>query len=1505
MSDQGWDQPGGEENFWGKAAEKAKTEKKVAAARSRPVSSDERTAKRRKIIKWTIIGTIGAVVLGVLVLVIMLPTIAGWFVPGIVRDAAAKSIMGPVDVSGVSLSWGGPQKIESIKLSDGSSQVAEVGAIVPVGLWSLITGKYKLGEVELAGDVTVIKGKDGVTNLDRALKPSPNAPPPSKEPTVLPKTLSATINLLDVALSYQDQGKGDAATLRVRKLRGAVDLEVGQPAKVKLSGSIGGLNKEDAGTLVIEAKAIKWSDEEGLVTPNKAKVEAAVQIERMPTAGLDALAGMQGRFARGFGSRLDLTLTAAITGGTSGSVVADLQGGGSGGKVTAELDGGRLSVKTNRNIKLTGELIRAFAPDLEKAVAGTSDEPGVKLERWPSVELSLRRLALPMPKGPDVEVGEAAIDADVTVSECAGGVRLAKGEAWRTLDVLPVKVTLTTAKLSTEAQLTAATEARINGQSAGVLSADVTIGGLITRYGQVKPDGLTLRGGAALNGVATALLEPMLAETPLRLTQDVGPTLDVRVQGEQSAGAEPGVTLTVSAEKLNGTAKVALGKDEIRLVGEGAKFKWTGVGTMAARAVPETSSWRAAGAGTLELSIAKAGWAPAAAQGKPGAAGVINALEIESGVTLKGLRLEPLRGAAADAVSITEMSLNAVLKPGAPATVKLATRASAGTREFSVNSTMAARDPLKLATGASLERQLVDGGISMKADLAGVPTALLGVLAPQQGELMAKVAETLGDKIDGTLSIAESNGLLEVKSQTKLARVTVAIFAEMGKGQGRLSAASVTARVDQGVIDGLGGIGKTAGGGSVTGDLRLQGEMPIVLEVRPITLPMTDGLVPKPSADQPVTLALTIPEASTWQVKPAANSGAVKATTGPAALNTAIGDRITIEPSSIEVTAAPVAVIGAGGVINATLNMGARSSGGIKLGNVQGTASLSLAKGRPSGPSQVELNARGVDCGLLGAILGDAEMPLAVIGPTLDAQLSAEARLIAAEDGSTKFERLVAGAGLKAARTSTDGQIKVRLGAAGDIELAGPASITSNVDLDWLNKKLREAQTRPSQPVAVGAAQPQSRPMTISSADPLVIRLKRLRLPSPTAGSAMIPSEFELGLELGGISIAGAEQGILRMNGLKLDTMWNEPRRVAIRLGVGAVRLADKPATGEMQLTADIDDLMDPVRGVDASRARVSADASFPMIPTALIDAFAGQGGLLTQLLGDVCAVSLKSARYETASGGGAATLQASSPRATARVAGEFDRAAFRASAPVEVTLSEITTGISAFIAGKQPVFAVVEKKPGDQPAKFTAQGLSVPMAGDFSLLDGDMVIEPGEARVGLGASIAKLLKPSSSGPGVVQLLKYEPLRVTARKGLLTLARWSFPLDKFNFQTQGSVNLVKREVDILTWVPAGALTAETLSAFNQQLSGLTGKTFGAIDENLLVPLRTKGSLDNPSTNVELNSATMDELKNMAGRVLEDQLKSAVTDQLKGKIPGMGTPAPGGTPGTPGVPKPPG
>jgi hypothetical protein len=320
-------------------------------------------------------------------------------------------------------------------------------------------------------------------------------------------------------------------------------------------------------------------------------------------------------------------------------------------------------------------------------------------------------------------------------------------------------------------------------------------------------------------------------------------------------------------------------------------------------------------------------------------------------------------------------------------------------------------------------------------------------------------------------------------------------------------------------------------------------------------------------------------------------------------------------------------------------------------------------------------------------------------------------------------------------------------------------------------------------------------------------------------------------------------------------------KSVAVGSGVGIDlettlgRITGAAGAGEKEsiLKAQLRDLASPTGAVQADKAVVSADADMAAFPTPIIDALANQGGLLTELLGPTVSLNAKLRDVTKSADAATGSVQAkmTSERASADVMGNVVGGKFVQTGQTEIKLIEVRPQLVQELAGSLPMVSSVEKTKDDEPGLITFANFQAPLNNDLRNLNGTISVDLGIVRFSTENSLSKLVKGLGGRESGVLGRRIEPFVVQINQGVANYQRFKLPLGEFSLETEGKVDLVARRIDVVTYVPFFALTDEALGLFQVGLGNIfsaINQDFGKIiDRNTLVPIRTRGPLDNPET----------------------------------------------------------
>jgi hypothetical protein len=302
-------------------------------------------------------------------------------------------------------------------------------------------------------------------------------------------------------------------------------------------------------------------------------------------------------------------------------------------------------------------------------------------------------------------------------------------------------------------------------------------------------------------------------------------------------------------------------------------------------------------------------------------------------------------------------------------------------------------------------------------------------------------------------------------------------------------------------------------------------------------------------------------------------------------------------------------------------------------------------------------------------------------------------------------------------------------------------------------------------------------------------RIQSLTLPTGSiAGSAFIGE-----LTLAPIEVVPADGSAVALGSTSVKAR-TERLGDALDLEIGS----DGSGVGSVRGTVAGRQLSTPSGTLSPADAAWNAQIQMKAMPTALIDAAAGQRGELAELLGP----SLDGSIDAVSAGSG--TSRSTRIRATAK-SQSFDlkapqvdvtqgRCIVSPAAPLEASLIINDVLRRKILRPVTPILADIVSAP---PIRFTLTNLSAPLDGDLATLDLDGRIDIGDVQLQRQNDAIAMLAVAQQ-PGVTTIpAQIDPLLLTVRKGRLTYANFIIRVAKVGPQWQqvlklsGDINLAR------------------------------------------------------------------------------------------------------------------
>ncbi|MDX2017395.1 MAG: hypothetical protein SFY95_07120 [Planctomycetota bacterium] len=1509
---------GGGGEFWGNAAEK----KREMLTPPDPVKQRERRAGRvKRILGWSAL-TLVVLAGGVVALA---PTIAGSLAPGMAPGFIKDKLPGTVSLGKAELSWLGDQVLTGVTLrepsKDGTGKVIarDVSIRIPAGLLGVLTGGRDFGRVTIdVPEIALVRGSDGVTNLERALglaKPETKKTDAKKadtkkaaEPAKLPEGLAAEVRLKIGRVTYVDSsrsekspsGAGEPLRVALQEIDLALDVATGKALNAKLSAvavageplkSVPKASEplpEGAGRIGVSAKVESWSDAAGSITPAKAKVDVTADVAGVPTAVLDALAGLDGRLAQTLGPRLTVNVVAK---GSMKEAQASVNASAERLKLSAPIAvaSGVLSASGPIELSLAPEGLRPWLP--AEVLSGTSADgspAAVTLRELPGVSVKVESLRVELPaegKAFDPRMASAMVELRTTAA--GGQVRLAPGGGAQTLAVEEFVAKVDASKLAEGVSLWFGTRAFVDGKPAGALTGDVRAAGVIDGKGQfVAGVPKDVQAKVDLVALPTALAQPFLGalREKLDLARDVGPTLNFTARAntvaETTPGAKAGQPPTLDASinlrgdhvAISGALRVAT--DAITLQPErgGGEFRDAGMvvvflrgSGLASKFVPESAGYRlrpdsVAGVTITELNVPRT---------KEGGLALENA-QIRGGVSAQKWSLESLakdRPAVDVDVAGVQFTMVGTDVPKAELTFVAKTQGQpfSAMGSFDLPGLRAAL--AKQGKGESIG--VMDIRPAGSVEVSDVPTSLASLLPrdAQGPDMGAAIRQTLGPTVSMTLRATPQGetaqaATIDFDLSVRSEGLKVATGGVVSPSKAELRATTIDARLVPAAVNAL--LPEPAPGEPA---MTLREASRVEVRSPAVTIPLKAGYEPDLASAPPIPFTVRVPG---------------RLVVDGVQTRDAQGRVTMISPAGIEnfqlTGGLPVGALvktAGGSAQEASVRLaGSLLAAGRRLAQLSGEASVVMAGGAPAGAMRAKITLSQIDAATVDAIvepiLLDGRTPNVVfargIGDGGEATLTVSAAQVRGWD-QLASAALNAEVGLAAPRLSIQPPVKVTI-APDRIALGSPARINWAIDPAVVSEFLRPTDSAPgvnSQPGrgASGGGAGGGAPRLLAPVN-LGVSLERLVLPR---GNAAVPLDAGVEVTVPMLELESADGKAVKVTDLLFRTQAKPGEgTLPFALSAGSAQLAGQPQAGKVNVVGEIANMMREENGrtvFDPKSGVLTVKAEMPEIPSALIDALAKQGGMLVDLLGPSVNVQAQADRVPMGSlmGGdagqaaGRVSAKSRSARSGVDVVGTVGGGVFRTEGDARITLTEITPELGRRLAKNTVVFQEMSKVQGlDTPMTITAVELSAPLADlaqDLNLppelrerrrmerLNGRITIDPGTLWLASADLLGRLFKDKPVRPEGVQGKPIEPLVLDVRNGRVSfnvagyngnqpqLQRWKIFLDGAPAEVSGFVDLASKDVDIMLWVEFQSMGRSVVDGVFKGFS-VVGGVLGAV-----------------------------------------------------------------------------
>ncbi len=1360
------------------------------------------------------------------VLVLLLPTL----IQGGARSAAesvfAKTCKGTLAIGDLSLSWNKPMKIHDAVLYDPEKrEVARVSAELPsiftcIAVLSSSSSKEP-ARIHVDVDADLVADDHGVVNLQRAVELRPEAveKPSASVNVELPSEKKSSPGLLDhlqnldaeVIVASRRLSWSDADTRKRNQpfeIKGFhLEMHVKPGAPLTVHAT-GEVVSDAPGELSLDA-TLHGPIDAGRSWPF-GDVDAAVALGGFSTPMIDGVAGLGGKLTEVLGPRFDLKLTAAGVTPEKGDLQLAFSSERSSLAFAGDFAGGVLRSKDAAPIQLKVGVPRGF---VDAAIA--SKLPPGTTAAWQETDkpwtVTVSNLELPVP--------------DASAPGMAGTAKALEHLRCDVVVDLPARVALETpetkaAKVTAAIQGIHATFSAAPGAPAK-LHLDTTIETAgkspLVVEATVPDPWKSLAGGGVppfdatvrVQDLATATMDALAAQGG-RIAGALGPTISVKADVHSAEGDRRTVAAAIESQRL-----------KIGLKGSGDAATWL----------------RSEGDDGLDLV-----WTPADGWIEQQAAPFLPAdttVRVKPGpFEVHGRNLvvpanATIDTAAADlqvrvpAITVASAGKDGQKLPPAdldPLTIdaKLAKGALNAAVRTGLAGGAAGRVTVEISAPklAATIAQAPGGAADAKLALDGVSTAMIDVFAGQPGLVSGLLGPTLAVAGNAHVDGANVDGAVDVTSPT----TKVHAAGKLAGGKLVASEALMLSTTPSNKWLAERAAASLPPGSSVAFTDETK---PIEFAVRDLALPMPvqlDALACKVTCKLP---------------------GLHYAGTDPQGAKT----EANLRDLALSAELAPKKPLHAN--VQAAVDAGPSLGGGKLAADVSVPDPWFFQKPNPPAipPVDADVKLDGLPCASLDAIAKKPGLFTGLLGPT--ASLALGAKIASADAGTVNASFTSDGAKLSASAKLDKGVI---------VGASDPAvDVSATLTQAWLDAQ-------------AGSMVPKGAKLALADkTGALRLQVRNLSLPMPTGAmtaDALAKTSIRLTAnvpDLSYVDAAGSPPAIVRGLSVEANAAPGKPPEAKIAAKVEGTPPGDLSADARA-----LDPLTLLAQDQGMEKFHVAADVTAKSLPTGLVDALAGQGGLLVDVLGP--RFDLKVHSDSISQNDGTFTASLDSEKASVRCDhGSMKDKVFhleKVQGKNEAVLAsaQLTPLFSQKVIGSLvPALVNVEKAKPTDPVVVAVENLAFPMDADLSKLDALVRVNLGEVIAHPLPGLASLMGGKGGGGGVN--LNVPEIKVPIQKGVASYDGLPLPIGGKTYPLKGTFNLVDKSFKMQASIPLGLLG----SGVNSKLDGARG----VLDANTLVPIELSGTWQKPKVSVGedfLKKVGEEVLKKQGGNLLEGLLK---------------------------------
>lgn len=316
-------------------------------------------------------------------------------------------------------------------------------------------------------------------------------------------------------------------------------------------------------------------------------------------------------------------------------------------------------------------------------------------------------------------------------------------------------------------------------------------------------------------------------------------------------------------------------------------------------------------------------------------------------------------------------------------------------------------------------------------------------------------------------------------------------------------------------------------------------------------------------------------------------------------------------------------------------------------------------------------------------------------------------------------------------------------------------------------------------------------------------------------------------------------------------------------------KMAGAPSSSLSVTAKSADDWEQIARSGDFASAALALDIIATELPSQTLDDFAGQDGLMVDVLGPTLNLTASSPAFDA--NGGALVCQLNSRLGTLDYNGEWRDGVLTAATDqgLEARVGLTPLFNERIVGSLVPMIVQPRKAEGAEPVMLTLADCSLPLDGDLSGLNGALMLDLGAVEYRLLPQFEEFLGDKTR----LRSSTFAPIEVQIESGVARYENMAIQIGDKSYSFVGSIALANKAMDFATEIPVSNLG----TSVDKNLQRLVDS--GLVRSDLTIPITLKGTLNRPK--VRFREGFLEQLiKDAAPDAVDDLLKRGL-DKLFG------------------------